>query len=89
MNDSDLLMSQRDAESRGQRVTAVYHSHVGAGAYLSEMDQEFAEHALHPFPDAAHVVIAVWERKVARVGIFERDPDTGTYFGRSLEPQAP
>jgi proteasome lid subunit RPN8/RPN11 len=89
MSDSDLLVAQRDAESRAQRVTAVYHSHVGAGAYLSEMDQEFAEHELFPFPDAAHVVIAVWERKVARVGIFERDAETGVYVGRSLEPRTP
>ncbi len=89
MNESDLMKSQQDAESRGQRVTAVYHSHVDAGAYFSEMDQEYARHVLFPFPDAAHIVIAVWERRVARVGIFEREVGTDAFAGCAVEAQAP
>lgn len=87
MNDLDLQKSQQDAESRGQRVMAIYHSHVGAGAYLSEMDQEFADHELFPFPDAAQIVVAVWAERVSRVGIFERDAETGEYHGRAVEAE--
>ncbi|MEE8582237.1 MAG: Mov34/MPN/PAD-1 family protein [Myxococcota bacterium] len=90
MSELDFLRGRMEAEERGGAVTAVYHSHVGAGAYFSEMDQEFAEHVLFPVPDAAHIVLAVWERKVTEVGIFERDPISGFLDGRlvqALEPR--
>jgi proteasome lid subunit RPN8/RPN11 len=85
MNESDLLKAQREAEVRAQHVTGVYHSHIDAGAYFSETDQAFAEQELFPFPTAAHIVIAVWERRVARVGLFERDPAAGGFRGRAVE----
>ena len=50
MNESDYLHAQALAEAAGEEVTAVYHSHVDVGAYLSELDLEYAEHALFPFP---------------------------------------
>ncbi len=46
--------------------------------------------AFFPVPDAAHIVLAVWERKVTEVGIFERDPISGFLDGRlvqALEPR--
>ena len=49
-------------------MTAVYHSHVDVGAYLSELDLEYAEHALFPFPGADQIVIAVHERHVVGAG---------------------
>lgn len=88
MSEVDLLKSQRDAESRGQKVTAVYHSHVGAGVYLSEMDLAYAEQELFPFPDAAQIVIAAWDRKVARVGVFERGAG-GDFAGRPVVAETP
>ena len=68
MSEADYLRAMREAEAEGHRVTAVYHSHVGAGAYLSEMDLAFAEHAFFPFPDAAQIVLAVWgsQRRAGR-----------------------
>ena len=63
----------------------VFHSHVGAGAYLSQMDLEYAEHEFFPFPDAAQIVLAVFDRKVKAVGIFERDGETGGFVGRALK----
>ena len=68
-------------------MTAVYHSHVSAGVYLSEMDQDFANHELFPFPLAAQIVLAVGADAVDRViaaGIFERDA-SGRFRGRPLE----
>jgi proteasome lid subunit RPN8/RPN11 len=41
MNEHDYASAEKFAEARGERVTAVYHSHVGAGAYLSETDLDY------------------------------------------------
>jgi proteasome lid subunit RPN8/RPN11 len=87
MSEMDYLRAQQEAEGCGEEVTAVYHSHVAAGVYLSEMDQDFADHALFPFPNAAQIVVAVGTSATDRVlaaGIFERD-DAGRFLGRLLE----
>ncbi len=87
MSEIDTLRAQQEAESRGESVTGVYHSHVAAGVYLSQMDQEFAEHELFPFPLAAQIVLAVGASGVDRIlgaGIFEREPATGRFRGRAL-----
>ena len=83
----ELLL--KDSKQRGEVVTAIYHSHVGAGAYFSELDQEFAEHELFPFPGVAQVVMAVWDAKVAQVGLFERDSTADGFLGRRVEASAP
>jgi proteasome lid subunit RPN8/RPN11 len=51
----------------------VYHSHVGCGAWFSELDQEFAEQPLFPFPDAAHLVVSVVGGKVVDQALFVRE----------------
>lgn len=87
MSEVDTLRALAEAETRGESVTAVYHSHVELGVYLSEMDQDFADHELFPFPQAAQVVLAVGADAVDRVqgaGIFERD-SRGRFQGRWLE----
>jgi len=88
MSEVDYLRALQEALRDGSQVMAVYHSHVAAGAYLSEMDQDFADHALFPFPSAAQIVLAVAGSTVLRVqgaGIFERDPSTGRFRGRTLK----
>jgi proteasome lid subunit RPN8/RPN11 len=85
MSETDLMRALADAESRGEEVTAVYHSHVGADAYLSEMDQAFLAQELFPFPNAAQVVIGVWERQISRVGVFERENIADEFRGRAVE----
>jgi len=57
MSEHDYVQAQKEAEVAGLNITAVYHSHVGAGAYLSEMDLEYAQQPLFPFPDADQIVI--------------------------------
>lgn len=85
MSEVDYLKAQRGAQECGEVVTAVYHSHVAAGAYLSEMDQEYAEHELFPFPEAAQIVLAVGEAKVVEVGVFHREPGANAVTGRCVE----
>jgi proteasome lid subunit RPN8/RPN11 len=75
MSDADIAVVQREAQRSGMKVTAVYHSHVGAGAYLSEMDLEFAEQERSRFPGADWIVLAVFERRVGEVALFRPGED--------------
>ncbi len=72
MSTGDVLAVTREAERAGATVTAVYHSHVGAPAYLSELDLSYARHALFPFPDADQIVLSVFEHHVREIKIFVR-----------------
>jgi len=88
MNEHDYMRAQEKAEGAGLEVTAVYHSHVGSAVYLSEMDLEYAESALFPFPDADHIVISVFG-KVRGLGLFRRKGPGESFTGRTVEPLAP
>lgn len=70
MNEQDYLRAEDEAQARGERITCVYHSHVDAGAYFSEMDQDFAGEPLFPFPDAHHLVVSVVGGQVVGQGLF-------------------
>jgi proteasome lid subunit RPN8/RPN11 len=89
MNEADYLHAQALAEAAGDQVTAVYHSHVDVGAYLSELDLEYAEHALFPFPDADQIVIAVHDRRVVGLGLYHREGVTKPFTGRNVVSDAP
>jgi proteasome lid subunit RPN8/RPN11 len=73
MNEQDYVRAEDEAEARGERITCVYHSHVGCGAWFSELDQEFAEQPLFPFPDASHLVLSVVGGKVVDQALFVRE----------------
>jgi proteasome lid subunit RPN8/RPN11 len=88
MSEVEYLRAQREAENVGDRITAVYHSHVGADAYLSEEDRAYAEHPLFPFPGAAQIVLSLPGKRVETAAVFEVDPETGEFRqdgGRLLE----
>jgi proteasome lid subunit RPN8/RPN11 len=89
MNPHDYVEAQERARQNGSRVTAVYHSHVGAGAYLSEMDLEYAENDFFPFPESDQLVVAVLDAKVARVGLFRRAGIDGPFQGRAILTETP
>lgn len=72
MAETDYLRVAREAEARGRRVTGVYHSHVGASAYFSELDQEYALQEGFPFPEAEHLVVGLVEGRVREVAAFRR-----------------
>ena len=73
----------------GERVTAVYHSHVGAEAYLSEMDLDFAEDAAFPFPEADQIVVGVMDGQVGQYGIFRKDRETRRFVGQPIVSVGP
>jgi len=79
MSQADYLAAVEKYERLGERVTAVYHSHVDCGVYLSEHDLDYAEPGV--FPDADHIVISVRTETVGGrqeggfvgAGIFRRE----------------
>ena len=89
MNEFDYVRVQRDAEAAGARVTGVYHSHVEAGAYFSEDDQESALQELYPFPKVDHIVISVMDHAVREVAAFRWVPEESRFEGRTLVVEAP
>jgi proteasome lid subunit RPN8/RPN11 len=89
MNAQDQLGAEEQARLAGERVTAVYHSHVGAGVYLSELDLQYAEDSLFPYPEADHIVIGVHERRVTGVGLFQREARRAPFRGRPVAATGP
>ena len=89
MSEVDYRRVIEDADQRGWRVTGVYHSHVEAGAYFSELDQEFVRQPLYPFPDAIHLVISVVGARIHEMGAFRYEPDEARFVGYPLEAGAP
>jgi len=88
MSEVEYQRALEEAEIRNERVSAVYHSHVGEGCHLSRDDLSFAVHPLFPFPDAAQIVVSLLGERVAEVGIFERRLAEGRraqFVGRRLE----
>jgi proteasome lid subunit RPN8/RPN11 len=89
MNALDYLRAIEEAEAQGERITGVFHSHIDAGAYLSEMDRAYAESAGFPFPDADQLVVSVVSGKVDSVAFFGREPETRNFLGRTIVPTGP
>jgi proteasome lid subunit RPN8/RPN11 len=89
MNEVDYERALDQAKDSREGVTAVYHSHVGSGVYFSEMDLEYAESAFFPFREADQIVVAVFERRVTGVGIFQRMAIGGPFLGHRLESGGP
>ncbi len=81
MSHLDYMRALEEAEANAEKVTAVYHSHVGVGAYMSEMDVAYAESDLSPFPHADHIVVAVFDRKVDSVAYFRQDGEGRSFSG--------
>ena len=86
MNEREYMEAFDEAEKSGQDVTAVYHSHIDVGAYLSDMDLEFAEQPHFPFPEADHIVLSVVGRVVRSAALFQRID--GRFVGRGIQHRA-
>jgi proteasome lid subunit RPN8/RPN11 len=86
MNEIDYLRVRDQAEAAGRSVTGVYHSHVDAPAYFSELDQRYARQPLFPFPEACHLVLSVVEGRVRETALFHVDATTGGIEGRAVVP---
>ncbi len=81
MAETEYLRVQTEAEARGQVITAIYHSHCNAGAYLSDEDLIYAESPLFPFPGAAQIVLSVLGGRIKEAAIFKVDSEGSHYRG--------
>ena len=84
MNPQDLRKAEEEAGHAGRRITAVYHSHIGARAYLSPVDLEELERDLFPFPNADQIVVGVFEGRVGEIGIFRKHGESVTFRGHRV-----
>ena len=81
MNMHDLIAAEKEAQARGEEITAVYHSHPVGRVYFSELDQAYAAQELFPFPDADHIVVSIREGRL-EAGLFQRRGEA--FVGRAL-----
>ena len=62
----------RQGEENGRRLKAFYHSHPNHDAYFSDEDKAFASPFGEPtYPDAAQIVISIFNRAVKVIRAFE------------------
>lgn len=74
MDHHELEALLDEAQRRGLRIKAFYHSHPDHEAYFSEEDKAFATPFGEPtFPEAAQVVVSVMRGNVAKVGVYVWD----------------
>jgi proteasome lid subunit RPN8/RPN11 len=93
MNPLEYARIEEDVYAQGGRITAVYHSHVGARAYFSSVDLEFASRPDFPFPEADHIVVALvaiapgGDGSVLRDqrALFRRGGEQGRFRGHPLK----
>jgi hypothetical protein len=48
------------------------------------MDLAYAASATFPFPDADHIVVAVFDRKVDSVAFFRQEGECQSFVGRTV-----
>ena len=63
-----------DADKRGEKVLAFYHSHIDCDAYFSDTDIAAQTVFGEPeFPDAIHLVVSVVEKNILGMKCFKWD----------------
>ena len=75
-----------DAERRGLKIKAFYHSHPDHDAYFSAEDKAFATPFGEPtYPEAAQIVVSVREGRVANVGVYMWNAGIDDFVGVEME----
>ena len=70
----EMLKIFKDAEKKGLKVIAFYHSHPDHAAYFSQEDVDMAMFGDEPsYPDAEYIVISVFNGRVNEVTSFKWD----------------
>lgn len=84
IDEQELLHALRAAESSGEKLLVIYHSHVDTAAYLSHTDVAGAlDPAGEPlYPGSAQLVVAVHDSGVAEAALFEWDASEKVFRGR-------
>jgi [CysO sulfur-carrier protein]-S-L-cysteine hydrolase len=75
MDPLELDSVLREGEAKGQKLKAFYHSHPDHDAYFSAEDKAFASPFGEPtFPDAAQIVVSIYNRAVKIIRAFAWSP---------------
>jgi len=87
IDEAELLTALRTAETAGESMHAIYHSHADTAAYLSHIDVRNATSVSgRPlWPGLAHVVVSVFEDGAREAGWFEWDETAGRFRGRRIQ----
>jgi proteasome lid subunit RPN8/RPN11 len=87
IDERELLDATRAAESSGETILLIYHSHVGSAAYFSQQDLRGALSADGSplWPGAAQLVVSVRDGVVREAALFNWDDEVGAYRGRWVE----
>ncbi|MGH7828172.1 MAG: Mov34/MPN/PAD-1 family protein [Candidatus Binatia bacterium] len=76
----------REAESKGAKLIAFYHSHPEHAAYFSDEDKAFASPFGEPtFPGTAQIVVSIYSRTVKRIAAFAWSDDTRDFVEIPVE----
>jgi proteasome lid subunit RPN8/RPN11 len=84
IDEQELLNALRTAESSGEKLLVIYHSHVDTEAYLSHTDVAGALDATGEplYPGSAQLVVSVHESAVGDASLFVWDPAERAFRGR-------
>lgn len=76
----ELLAINRRADTPGERLAVLYHSHPDADAYFSAEDLYFAAPFGEPsYPDTLYMIVSVQAGQARRHGCFAWDAASETY----------
>ena len=86
IDEQELLHALRGAEQRGERLVAIYHSHIDTAAYLSFTD---LEGALGPdgrplYGGTAQLIVSIQESGALGAALFAWDESAQQFRGRSV-----
>jgi proteasome lid subunit RPN8/RPN11 len=80
MDPRELEAAIDEAERRGGKLKAFYHSHPNHEAYFSEEDKAFASPFGEPtFPGAGQIVISIYDRVVKGICVFAWSEEKGDF----------
>jgi proteasome lid subunit RPN8/RPN11 len=80
MDPKELELVIDNASRNGARLKAFYHSHPDHDAYFSAEDKVFASPFGEPsFPNAAQIVVSIYDREVKRMGAFVWSDDKNDF----------
>jgi proteasome lid subunit RPN8/RPN11 len=86
MDPQELNEVLRQAESKGARLIAFYHSHPNHDPYFSEEDKAFASPFGEPtFPETAQIVISVYGGVVKGIAAFAWSEDKKDFIELPIE----
>lgn len=76
MDTKELEVILKEAETRGAKIKAFYHSHPGHEPYFSQEDKTFASPFGEPtYPESAQIVISLYDGIVRRICAYMWAPD--------------